>query len=165
MAVAEIPLGLVPITSSYNIRGPKGARRTEVKGGFNRYALDFDQGTLEVSVTLKLESFQFQMWQLFFHNTIKKGTIPFSMTLDTGFGVVPHTCYIVPDTYNVNLADYEDYVVSFVVETESVAYTYGPADTQSLLDVYALYNKDADKTLKRIATFATEDVNVLTITD
>lgn len=165
MPVASLPDVFVPITGSYGIRGTRGAKRTEVKGGFNRYALDYDRGTCEVSVLLKLNSTTFQIWQLFYHNQIKKGSLPFLLPLDTGFGIYSHTCFIVPDTYNVSLSDYDDYTISFVVETETLAYTYGPSDYETLIMLYNNYGINGDELLRRINTFANSDVNVLTITD
>jgi len=92
----SIPNGLKPVVSGYQFDEPGGVTRTEVGGGAPRYAMDWDRGTQRFQVTLILDALQFSIWTAFYHWQIGKGSIAFTMPLDSGFGVSPHAVNIMP---------------------------------------------------------------------
>ena len=156
-----IPNGLKPIVASYSHGGPGGVMRTEVAGGAPRYALDWDRGLAQYSVTLILDKLQFSVWSAFFHGVIKKGAITFDMPLDSGFGTQTHACNIVPDTYQASRTGGTAMAVSFVVEAESQAYELTSAESLELVEIYNTYGAETDELLARIERFATLDSLVL----
>lgn len=156
-----MPTGFTPIVSAYSHDGPGGVMRTEVAGGSARYALDFDRGLQKFNVTLILNKAAFSVWVAFFIHIIKKGAITFDMRLDSGFGVEPHACNIMPGSYNAARTGGIHMAVSFVVEAENKAYAFSAADAQGLIDFYNQYQDDSAALLARLAQFATQDLNVL----
>lgn len=156
-----IPNGLKPIVASYSHGGPGGVMRTEVAGGAPRYALDWDRGLAQYSVTLILDKLQFSVWSAFFHGVIKKGAITFDMPLDSGFGTQTHACNIVPESYQASRTGGTAMAVSFVVEAESQAYELTAAESLELVEIYNTYGAETDELLARIERFATLDSLVL----
>lgn len=156
-----LPASFLPIVEGYSFSSPQGVYRTEVQGGMSRYALQYDRGTQEFKVTMIMNPDKFALWNLFFLRIIKKGSISFEMQLDSGFGVSPHTCNILPGTYNANLVNGTFYSITFSVEAESKAFDYQMEDVNSIMDLYSIYGEDYDKVLLRIAKFANEDTLVL----
>jgi len=150
-----------PTVAAYSHGGPGGVMRTDVAGGAPRYALDYDRGLSQFSVTLILDKLQFSVWTAFFHGVIKKGAITFDMPLDSGFGTQTHACNIMPDTYQASRTGGIAMVVSFVVEAESQAYELTSEESKNLVDMYGLYGAQSNALLARIAQFATVDSNVL----
>ena len=157
----RIPNGLVPtVSQGYSYQGPAGAMRTDVGGGFARYALDYDRGTQRFDVTFIFNPLEYQVWTYFFYNTIKKGTIAFDMPLDSGMGTADHQVNIVPDTYSVTHADVNLIISSFTVEAESQAYA-NPDAGASLIDMYNEYGAGIYALLAALEKFATVDSNAL----
>jgi hypothetical protein len=160
MTRPAMPAGLVPLLSSYSIGAPSGALRTAVGGGMGRYGLEYARGSMIFNCSLFLSALQFSVWMVFYLRQTAAGTITFDMPLDGGYGVVPHACNIVPDSYNATRTG-DAWVVSFQVESVSQVYSMSDAQAQSLLDLYAQYGEFSDALLKRLARFATVDTNVL----
>ena len=162
-----MPTQLIPVTrpGGYSHRGPGGARRSEVAGGFSRYALEWGRGTQIYNVTLALNVIQNQIWQIFYLHTIKKGTIPFTMQLDSGMGIGDHTVHLVPNSLNTTYTNGTSIIVSFDVEAESTVYALSDAEVTSYLEVYELYGgtgtNSMDLLLAQLAQFATVDSDVL----
>lgn len=162
MANPQIPNGIIPQISpgGFSHGAPGGAIRTEVDGGFNRYALDFDRGVQSFNVTLLLSRIQYSVWTAFFINIVKKGTITFDMKLDSGFGVAFHPVNIIPGSYNATAAA-NHWVVSFQVESEAQAYGLDEEGSQGLVDIYNEYGEDTPALLNQLEQFANFDSDVL----
>lgn len=157
----QIPLGFnVVATRGYSTNGPEGAMRTPVSGGMPRYALDYDRGSQQFSCALILDMLQWQVWESFYLLTIKKGTIPFDMYLDSGMGVALHTVNIVPGTYSVNLDLVKYASVAFQVEAESQIYA-NPEAGAALIDLYNIYGLSSHDLLNAIAYLANVSSNAL----
>lgn len=156
-----LPSQFVPIVAQYSYKDPGGVIRTEVAGGANRYALDWARGVQPFSVTLILNALQLSVWEAFYHLITQKGAITFDMNLDSGFGVQPHACNIVPGSYNAARTGGILTAVSFVVEAESKVYDMTAADGASLVDMYGTYGDGLPSFFSRLAVFATADSNVL----
>lgn len=149
-----MPNGLkVVVTQGYAITAPGGTKRTEVGGGMPRYALDWDRGTQQFSVTLILDALQWQVWESFWLIAIKKGSLPFDMTLDSGLGPALHTVHILPGTHSVNKSLGIFATVSFTVEAESQVYANPDAGT-SIIDLYNTYGSGTAELLEAIAYLA-----------
>ena len=162
MAVPRIPAGLKPIVAGYSYAGPGGAMNTQVAGGTARYALEYDRGVQRFSVALILTSkTQAAVWTAFFLQVIKKGTIAFTMPLDSGFGLADHEVNIVPETYQVSDVNGFTTSVAFTVEAESQAYRFNETSAQALIDLYGLYGDEMSQLLARLARFANVDTNIL----
>lgn len=161
MTIPAIPADFIPQSNSYKIDAPGGVMRTEVAGGAPRYALDYDRGTQRFNVNLILSAFQFQVWSAFFHYTIKKGAITFSMKLDSGTGLVDHNCNIVPGSYSAASMGTGIMSITFMTEAESAVYSLGSDGAQALVDSYAIAGSGTPALLARIAKFATVDTLVL----
>ena len=163
MANPVMPNGMKPVTSpgGYGHSDLGGVDRTEVAGGSNRYALDYDRGVQQHNVTLFLDSFGFSVWTAFFVNIIKKGAITFDMQLDSGFGVDTHACNILPGSYDATAPDSVFWVVSFTVEAESQAFDFTVEDTQNMIDIWNIYGSGTNALFDRLEQFATVDSNVL----
>lgn len=157
-----IPKGLKPVVESYGIGAPDGVRRTDVGGGLPRYGLEWDRGVQQYRVTLILDQLKFSVWTTFFHHTIKKGSIGFSMDLDSGYGRQTHSVYIVPGTYSATpTGGRAVWTVSFMVDAESAAYAMSAADASALLALYELEGDQSAALLARISIFANQDTLVL----
>ena len=116
---------------------------TQVEGGFNRYALDFERGVQQFNVALACTAGHYQVWTLFFYNIIKKGALSFDMPLDSGSGLQTHSVNIIPNSVSVNETDGNNFVVTFQVEAESSAYDFDEGGTGAIL---ALWETGADIT-------------------
>ncbi len=157
----RIPNGIEPIVAGYSFGGPGGAMSTAVAGGMSRYALDYDRGTQRVNVALLCIGLQFQVWSVFFHQVIKKGTIAFTMPLETGLGKLDHLVNIVPETYQVSDVNSFTTSVVFTVETESSVYALDDAGAAAFIDLFNAYGSDMQALLARLAQFANVDTLVL----
>lgn len=157
----SIPKGMVPIVSSYSNDGPGGVVRTDVAGGAPRYGLDWDRGTQQFRVTLILDALKYSAWSMFYHHIIKKGSLSFEMTLDSGMGCMPHLVNIVPGSYTATRTVGILTAVAFVVEAEATAYSYTGDDAQSLVDMYDQYTAGVFAFMDRLAKFANVDSVVL----
>ncbi len=156
-----MPRGMRPVTEGYGMSAPGGVARNEVAGGMARYGLVWDRGVQPFRVTMILDGTEFSVWVTFFLHVIKKGSIAFEMPLDSGYGVAPHLCNIVPDSYNANRTAGGNYSVSFVVEAESAAYQMSNADALALIAFHDEYGRDSDDMLSRLHQFANLDTLVL----
>lgn len=159
--MARIPAGFdLVVTRGYSTGGPAGARRTEVSGGRSRYALDWDRGTINFTVSFVLDMLQWQVWESFYLIVIKKGVIPFEMWLDSGTGKSLHVVNIVPGTYSANL-DLVIYAsVSFTVETESKIYD-DPDFAIALIELYNYYGGNLSSIVSAIERLANVTSDVL----
>ena len=111
-------------------------------------------------MTLLLDPLQWQVWESFWLIAIRKGSLPFDMTLNSGLGPALHTVHIVPGSYSVNMVDPITISVAFAVEAESQVYANPDAGT-SIIDLYNTYGASSADLLAAIAQFATIDSNVL----
>lgn len=156
-----LPNGIKPVVSGYAMDDPGGVMRTEVAGGMPRYALDWDRGAQRFQITLILDALQFSVWEAFYHWQTRKGSIAFSMPMDSGFGMAPHTVNIVPGSYSAARTSGVMMVVSFVAETENQVYQMSAADAGNMVDLYNTYGAYTTAQLDRLAQFANVDTNVL----
>lgn len=161
MANPVIPRGLKPVVSGYATDGPGGVRRTEVAGGRPRYALDYDRGIQRYDVTMGLTAAKYSVWTVFLHHIIKKGAITFDMQIDSGFGLQPHACNIVPGSYNAARVGGQVTVVKFVIEAESRAYDFSSSDAAAYVELWNVEGEDLYGLLSRLATFSNVDTKVL----
>jgi len=157
-----LPRDLYPVTSpsGYSHNAAGGVSRTQVEGGFNRYALDFDRGVQQFNVALACTAGHYQIWTLFFYNIIKKGALSFDMPLDSGSGLQTHTVNIIPNSVSVNETDGNNFVVTFQVEAESSAYDFDADGTASALAIWE-NGDDLGDFIDRLALFVLTETLVL----
>ena len=157
-----LPRDLYPVTSpsGYSHNSAGGVSRTQVEGGFNRYALDFERGTQQFNVALACTAGHYQIWTLFFYNIIKKGALSFDMPLDSGAGLQAHSVNIIPNSVSVNETDGNNFVVTFQVEAESSAYDFDDGGTGVILSLWE-NNTDIIELFDRIALFVLTETLVL----
>lgn len=160
MSLPKIPAGLCVAAQGYGFGGPTGARRTDVAAGRGRYGLNYYGGTSQFAVTLVLTDDQMRIWSLFYHRKIALGTLPFAMDLDSGMGVQPHECNILPDSYQAAL-NQTVWTVSFNIEAKASAYE----EDEGVLDLELEYWENTQELLgpmlDRLTIFANDDVLVL----
>ena len=157
-----LPRDLYPVTSpsGYSHGAAGGVSRTQVEGGFNRYALDFDRGVQQFNVALACTAGHYQIWTLFFYNIIKKGALSFDMPLDSGSGLQTHTVNIIPNSVSVNETDGNNFVVTFQVEAESSAYLFDTDATDTILSIWEA-GEDVGELFDAIAYFVLTGTLVL----
>jgi len=157
-----LPRDLYPVTSpsGYSHNAAGGVSRTQVEGGFNRYALDFDRGVQQFNVALACTAGHYQIWTLFFYNIIKKGALSFDMPLDSGSGLQTHTVNIIPNSVSVNETDGNNFVVTFQVEAESSAYEFDVDGTAAALAIWE-NGDDLGDFIDRLALFVLTETLVL----
>lgn len=162
MATPIIPVGMCPAVSPYSFGSPGGVDRTDLEGGVGRYAMAWDRGTQVFNVTLMLRLEQFSVWNAFFLRVIKKGAITFQMDIDSGFGLEPHHCNIIPGSYNSVLTSGTVYAVAFQIEAEAAS-TYDLTDDEvaALIEISNATGGHPSRLLDRLAIFANFDTNVL----
>jgi len=132
----NLPSGLMPVVTGYATSTMGGVLRTEVAGGPMRYGIDYAQGAIRFDVTLVLNAEQFSVWSAFHARIIKKGALRFNMPLDSGFGVEPHACNIVPGSYSTTRTGGIAVVVSFAVDAENKAYEFTTLEAQNMIAAY-----------------------------
>lgn len=162
MSNPVLPASFLPVAEGYSFTSPEGVQRTAVAGGMPRYAMQYDRGVQDFKITMVLSLSKFTIWNIFYFNVIKKGSISFDMQLDSGLGVMTHTCNIVPGTYNATLVNSSFYSITFTVEAESSLYSLSSGDAQSMLDLYTIYGSSYDLIFSRIEKFSIVDTSVLT---
>ena len=157
-----LPRDLYPVTSpsGYSHNAAGGVSRTQVEGGFNRYALDFDRGVQQFNVALACTAVHYQIWTLFFYNIIKKGALSFDMPLDSGSGLQTHTVNIIPNSVSVNETDGNNFVVTFQVDAESSAYDFDTDATDTILAIWEA-GEDVGELFDAIAYFVLTGTLVL----
>jgi len=157
-----LPRDLYPVTSpsGYSHNAAGGVSRTQVEGGFNRYALDFDRGVQQFNVALACTAGHYQIWTLFFYNIIKKGALSFDMPLDSGSGLQTHSVNIIPNSVSVNETDGNNFVVTFQVEAESSAYDFDTDATDTILAIWEA-GEDVGELFDAIAYFVLTGTLVL----
>lgn len=160
MSIA-LPSYFKPVVQGYSISDPGGVLRTEVAGGSPRYGMDWDRGPQQYTVTLILDAQLFSLWTVFYHKIAGKGSLQFSMPLDSGFGVQPAEVNIVPGTYSAERTAGIMTVVSFRVEAENPVYQMSDEDAKNMLDVYDWYGPGTNALFDRIHIFANFDLNML----
>lgn len=162
MDTPVIPVGMCPAVSPYSFGAPGGVDRTDLEGGVGRYAMAWDRGTQTFNVTLMLPLPNFTVWNAFFLRKIKKGALTFLMDIDSGFGLEPHNCNILPGSYNVVMTSGTVYAVTFQIEAEAAS-TYDLTDEEvdGLLGLNDASGGQPKRLLDRLAQFANFDTNVL----
>ena len=157
-----LPRDLYPVTSpsGYSHNAAGGVSRTQVEGGFNRYALDFDRGVQQFNVALACTAGHYRIWTLFFYNIIKKGALSFDMPLDSGCGLQTHTVNIIPNSVSVNETDGNNFVVTFQVDAESSAYDFDTDATDTILSIWEA-GEDVGELFDAIAEFVLTETLVL----
>jgi len=157
-----LPRDLYPVTSpsGYSHGAAGGVSRTQVEGGFNRYALDFERGVQQFNVALACTAGHYQIWTLFFYNIIKKGALSFDMPLDSGSGLQTHSVNIIPNSVSVNETDGNNFVVTFQVEAESSAYDFDTDATDTILAIWEA-GEDVGELFDAIAYFVLTGTLVL----
>ena len=157
-----LPRDLYPVTSpsGYSHNAAGGVSRTQVEGGFNRYALDFERGVQQFNVALACTAGHYQIWTLFFYNIIKKGALSFDMPLDSGSGLQTHSVNIIPNSVSVNETDGNNFVVTFQVEAESSAYDFDTDATDTILSIWEA-GEDVGELFDAIAYFVLTGTLVL----
>jgi len=156
-----LPSALKPVVDGYSMDDPGGVMRTEVTGGFSRYALDFDRGTQRFNITLILDATQFSIWNLFYLHTVKKGSIAFDMPMDSGFGMQAHTVNIIPGSYSASRTSGVMMTVNFVAEAENKGYEFSAEEAAAALELYEELGASMSSLFDQLAQFATVDSNVL----
>lgn len=157
----RIPNGFIPLVQGYGFKGPGGVRRTEVAGGMPRYALEWDRGMSQFSVAMVMNETKFSVWTAFYHLIIKKGSIAFTMLLDSGMGLQDHDCNILPDSYTASRTNGKVTTVAFSVDATPSVYALSTADAQAMIDVWNVYGENGSNTLAAIDRFANHDSVVL----
>ena len=157
----RIPNGFIPIVQGYGLKGPGGVRRTEVAGGMPRFALEWDRGAMQFSVAMILSATKFSVWTAFYHLIIKKGSITFTMPLDSGLGLQDHDCNIVPDSYAATRTNGQLTTVTFSIDAAPRVYDLSATDAQAMIAVWNMYGENGGATLAAIDQFANHDSNVL----
>lgn len=160
MTIPKIPSGLLIASQNYGLNGGSGARRTDIAAGRGRYGLNYYGGTSEFAVTIVMACDQMPIWSLFYHRKIALGTLPFEMQLDSGMGVAPHECNIIPGSYQASL-NQGIWSVSFNVESRATAYDYDETVLDFELDYWESTQEPAGPMLDRLTIFANEDVLIL----
>ena len=162
MTTINLPRDLYPVTSpsGYSHGAAGGVSRTQVEGGFNRYALEYDRGVQLFNVALACTASHYQVWTLFFYNIIKKGALSFNMPLDSGAGLQQHEVNIIPQSVNVTETDGNNFVVTFQVEADSSAYEFDDEATDTVLSIWET-SGDVGDFIDRLAEFVLEDTLVL----
>ncbi len=156
-----MPTGLVPNVSAYSFDEPGGVMRTEVMGGASRFAQQWARGPQRFNITILMDAQQFAAWTMFYHHIISKGAIAFDMRIDSGLGVAPHSCNIMPGSYSAARTGGIATVVSFVVEAENKVYEVSAADAAAYIEFFNGVGGVGDELLERIEQFATVDTLVL----
>jgi len=160
MAIPKIPAGLCVAAQGYGFGEPSGARRTEVAGGAGRYGLSYANGSSFFNVTLVLTDAQMRVWTLFYQRRVALGTLPFEMEINSGLGMIPHECQILPGSYQVAV-NQTVWVVTFQIEAVSSAYD----EAGDVLDLELEYWDNTGELLgpmlDRLTIFANEDVLIL----
>lgn len=157
MPTPSMPRGMNPLVAGYSFGSPGGASRTALAGGAPRYGLQWDRGVQPFTVTLLLDRLQFSVWNAFYLQVIKQGSVSFMMPLDSGFGIAAHLVNIVPGTYSVAALDAKHASVAFTVEAESQAYQLTDEEAAGLVEMYGIYSSRTSELLRRLAQFATVD--------
>lgn len=160
MNLPKIPAGLCVAAQSYGFSGPTGGRRSDVAGGRGRYGLNYYGGTSQFAVTLILTPDQLRVWTLFYQRRIALGTLPFAMDLDSGLGIQPHECNILPDSYQAS-KNQTVWAVSFNVEARASAYDLDQTVSDIELDYWDSTGQSLGPMLDRLTIFANEDVLIL----
>lgn len=162
MTTPVLPRDLYPVTSpsGYSYASAQGVSATQVEGGFNRYALDFDRGTRLFNVALACTAGHLQVWELFYLRIIKKGALAFEMPLDSGTGLEQHIVNIIPNSVNTTETDGNNFVVTFQVEAEPKIYDF---TEEGVAAIIAIWNAGGDvgELIDRLAEFTLEDTLVL----
>lgn len=148
--MAALPNGLVPELQGYNIGAPDGVVRTPVAGGVARYMLDWDHGVQQFRVSLIVDELQFMVWNAFYRLTLKNGSLPFDMPLDSGLGVSTHTVTILPGSITSSRLDGQISRIAFKVETQSAVYGMSDAAANTYISNYEAANGPLLNKLKPI---------------
>ncbi|WP_288075998.1 hypothetical protein [Pseudomonas sp.] len=160
MSLPKIPAGLYIAAQGYGFGGAAGARRTDIASGRGRYGLNYYGGTSQFAITIVLTCGQMHPWTLFYNRKIALGTLPFEMELDSGMGVMPHECNILPDSYQASLNS-GIWSVSFNVEARASAYDMDQAVVDLELDYWDSTGGPLGPMLDRLTIFANQDVLIL----
>lgn len=164
MALPALPSGMIPLSNNYTYSYAGGVVGSKVGGGSTRYALGYDRGRGVHQVTLMLSPTQVPAWNIFFHHTIKKGSLPFTMELDSGAGCMSHTCYIIPDSVSAARVNDLYTSVSFQVEAENYLYSMS-SEVLDALSVWVIAGAEVGLTdiqyINAWSQLATVDSNVL----
>lgn len=162
MTTPVLPRDLYPVTSpsGYSYASAQGVHMTQVEGGFNRYAMDFDRGTRIYNVALACTAGHLQVWELFYLCIIKKGVLAFEMPLDSGTGLEQHIVNIIPNSVNTTETDGNNFVVTFQVEAESKIYDFTDENVTTVLSIWET-SGDVGDFLDRLALFTLEETLVL----
>lgn len=164
MSVPELPSAFVPSIShgGYGFKGATGVVRSSTAGGRGRYAGMWEKGTRMFSVSFFLrDPLHVMLWDGFYTSTIKNGALAFSMPLDSGMGVLPHTVNMIPDSYSQSFQDAGIATVSFSVEAEPSIYSYSGNGMQSITDLINAYGDQAYDMVNRLHILANVESNVL----
>ena len=162
MTTPVLPRDLYPVTSpsGYSYASAQGVHMTQVEGGFNRYAMDFDRGTRIYNVALACTASHLQVWELFYLRIIKKGVLAFEMPLDSGTGLEQHIVNIIPNSVNTTETDGNNFVVTFQVEAESKIYDFTDENVTTVLSIWET-SGDVGEFVDRLAEFVLSDTLVL----
>jgi len=165
MPTPVLPRDLYPVTSpsGYSYASAQGVHMTQVEGGFNRYAMDFDRGTRVYNVALACTAGHLQVWELFYLRIIKKGALAFEMPLDSGTGLEQHLVNIIPNSVNTTETDGNNFVVTFQVEAESKIYDFTDEGAEFILSYWEDYGDlgGLGDLLDRLSEFVLSDTLVL----
>jgi hypothetical protein len=162
MPTPVLPRDLYPVTSpsGYSYASAQGVHMTQVEGGFNRFAMDFDRGTRVYNVAFACTAWQIHLWELFYLRVIKKGALAFEMPLDSGTGLEQHLVNIIPNSVNTTETDGNNFVVTFQVEAEPKIYDFTEGGAAAIIAIWET-SGDVGEFADRLAEFVLSDTLVL----
>lgn len=159
MAIS-FPNWIKPVTSRSYGFSYDGANMNyaEGLGGISRANLKFYQNKVVFNVVFVINNgIEMQGWNDWYFNKSSQGTAKFTMSLDSGSGILDHLCIIVPGSYNVT-GDFPWTITCSIEAEKSVT----PEFDGSLFDLMqGGYIHDLEPLLDRLAIFSNEDVLIL----
>jgi hypothetical protein len=162
MPTPAFPSGFKPVVQGYSIGAPDGIQMNEVGGGLPRIAMEWDRGRQPFEVTMMMSEPKFRVWTAFFHRVLKGGAIQFTMLINSGLGLSPHLCMMLPGSYSaVPVGSVLQWSVRFSILAESEAYQMTDAQLNELFALWEAQGEDLTPVLARLAQFANVDTLVL----
>ena len=103
MADVSFPSAIRPLTSkNYSTSRGGNVLASPVAGGLPRIGLDKSLEAPVFSLNFSLSNLQYQVLLNFYDLILNHGANSFEMQLDSGNGLEPHQCNIVPGTWRVS---------------------------------------------------------------
>lgn len=114
-----IPNGMTPLVDSYAFKLPSSVLRVPTNAGAARYSSKYAKGQQLHSLKYRVSLDKLKEWNIFYHNNIQKGALPFTTPLDSGNGLSSHTVSMIPASYGVTFGDnYADIKMDVMVQSQ-----------------------------------------------